>query len=433
MKKIVGLLPLLPLCMYAEKKPNVVIIVADDMGYNDVSMNGCKTISTPNIDRLATEGIRFTDFHSNGALSSPTRAALMTGRYQQRAGIDAVISALKHRDKGLDPSEYTLAEAMKKNGYATGMFGKWHLGYQKKFNPVNHGFDEYIGFVAGNVDYYSHIDQAGYEDWWHGDSMVKEDGYSTDLFTRHAINFIKKNKNNPFFLYIPHATPHYPYQGPKDKAVRSVGAEIDKKFMYGGVKDKEKTYREMIEHMDKGIGQVIKTLEDLKLSDNTIVLFFSDNGAGANGDNNYPLKGGKGTVWEGGHRVPCAVWAPGKIKKGVVSDETVMTMDVFPTIMDFIGGEKPENLDGVSFLPVLKGKSKMPDRYTFIKHGVHAAARKGEWKLVSIGKEKKLSLYNLKEDVKESKDLAASNPEKVKEMNAELNKFLKSIKQNAKK
>ena len=193
-------------------KPNIIIIVADDLGYGDLSIFGNKNINTPNIDKLGLEGIVFTDFHSNGSVCSPTRAALLTGKYQQRVGVSGVITAKNHRDKGLSTDEITFANIAKESGYKTGIFGKWHLGYDPVYNPINQGFDEFIGFVSGNVDYHSHIDQEGYKDWWFDNELNEEVGYSTDLISKHSIDFIKKNKDENFLLYIAHESPHYPFQ-----------------------------------------------------------------------------------------------------------------------------------------------------------------------------------------------------------------------------
>ena len=192
--------------------------MADDLGYGDLSTYG-GWIDVPSIDRLAAEGLKFTDFHSNGAVCSPTRAALLTGRYQQRAGIPIVVFAdperETHRD-GLQPIEYTFAEMLKDQGYATGMFGKWHLGYYPHDNPIHNGFDLFRGYVSGNVDFFSHVDGAGTFDWWHQDEKSDEKGYVTTLINQHAVQFIEDNKDRPFCLYIPHEAPHYPYQGPGD-------------------------------------------------------------------------------------------------------------------------------------------------------------------------------------------------------------------------
>jgi arylsulfatase A-like enzyme len=257
----------------ADRKPNFIIILADDLGYGDLSING-GWIPAPQLDRLAREGLRFTDFHASGNVCSPTRCGLMTGRYQQRAGIPSVVYAdpahKLHKD-GLQPNEVTLPSLLKQAGYTTGIFGKWHLGYDVSYNPTRRGFDEFIGYVSGNVDYISHVDGAGRLDWWHNEQIHDEPGYTTHLLTRHAIEFLEKHTDRPFLLYLPFEPPHTPYQAPGDPALRQVG-EAEKggdgdggpttgsgKKKAGGKKktgnDVKQTYAAMVQEMDKGIGR----------------------------------------------------------------------------------------------------------------------------------------------------------------------------------
>ncbi|MEX0882406.1 MAG: sulfatase-like hydrolase/transferase, partial [Cyclobacteriaceae bacterium] len=256
--------------------PNVVLIMTDDMGYNDLGCYGNPTIKTPNIDRLAASGIRLTDYHSNGVVCSPTRASLLTGLYPQEAGVEGVVTAKSHRERGMPPGKFTLAEYLKESGYATALFGKWHLGYQPEFGPNVQGFDQFKGFVSGNVDYISHIDQEGYEDWWNNKNLQKEAGYLTDLITDNAIEYLEAKENDkPFFLYLAHGTPHSPYQGPNDKADRTVGGDFP---IQGSREDKENAYKEMIESLDRNVGKVLEYLDKNMLTENTLVIFCSDNG-----------------------------------------------------------------------------------------------------------------------------------------------------------
>tara|TARA_R110002126_G_scaffold22865_5_gene81091 strand:- start:15746 stop:17071 length:1326 start_codon:yes stop_codon:yes gene_type:complete len=404
-----------------ETKPNIIIIMADDMGYGDLSCYGSTLIRTPNLDKMASEGIKFTDFHANGPVCSPTRAAILTGKYQQRVGIDGVITAKHHRDKGLAVSEKTFADAIKKAGYVTGMFGKWHVGYKKEFNPINQGFDEYIGYVSGNVDYHSHIDQEGYEDWWVGDSIKNEKGYSTDLITEHSVDFIKRHKDEPFLLYIPHEAPHGPFQGRKSAAERYVGWK-------NGAKQKDKMsdeelnniYKEMVEVMDEGVGEVMKTLKELNIDKNTIIFFCSDNGASRRVGSNGGLRGYKSTLWEGGHRVSAMAWYPGTIQPNQVSDKTVLTMDLFPTIMDLVGAEQIQNLDGVSLKDNLIKGEPLAERDLFWGYAGRKAIRQGDWKLIIRNKIAEPLLYNLKEDIGENNNLAQQHPELVKSLTKKL-------------
>ena len=412
------------------KPPNILLIMADDLGYGDIGCYGSKTIVTPNLDRLASEGMRFTDFHSNGAVCSPTRAALMTGKYQQRVGIEGVITAAHHRDVGLVLKEVTLAEALKKAGYVTGIFGKWHLGYAERYNPTHQGFDEFKGYVSGNVDYFSHIDQEGYFDWWR-DSILKDDkGYTTDLITQYGIDFIKRHKEEPFFLYLPYETPHYPYQGRHGKPFRTIGSK----------RPRNKTtppesipaiYKEMVEVMDENIGKIIEVLKNAHLTKNTLVFFCSDNGGVKNyGPHNFPLHGWKGQLYEGGHRVPAIAWWPGKIQAGMRSDETIMSMDIFPTFLDLARGTMPKGLDGISFKKVLFSKGDLPERCLFWRFHHVKAIRQGNWKLiVSETKASKnhVELYNLKDDISETKNLAGNNPDLVKRLQKKLDEWEKEV------
>ncbi len=406
---------------HAADKPNFVVIMADDLGYGDIGCFGNERIPTPNIDALAAGGMKFTDFHSNGAVCSPTRAALVTGRYQQRSGIGGVVTAKNHRETGLDPSEITFAEVLKDAGYATAMFGKWHLGYDAAFGPPVQGFDQFTGYVSGNVDFFSHIDQEGHEDWWHQEKLKPEEGYTTHLITQYGLKFIEEHKDQPFCLYLPHEAVHYPYQGPNDSAYRKAGIPGETTGMR---EDIAEAYKEMIVEMDKGIGETVALLKKLGLEENTLVLFFSDNGANTKGDNGV-LKGFKGDPWEGGHRVPGVAYWPGKIKPGSETDVTALTMDVFPTLLDAAEVVVPQEvrLDGQSLMPILTGKSvSLGERTLFWGVGKGEAARRGDWKLVSYrakgkgAKEPVVQLFNLSEDLAEEKDVSEAHPDIVKEL-----------------
>ena len=400
-----------------DDRPNVILIMADDLGYGEVGCFGSRRIKTPNIDALAAAGMRFTDYHSNGAVCSPTRAALLTGRYQQRCGIDYVVTAKgPARQTGMPPAETTFAEVLKGKGYVTGIFGKWHLGYNVEFNPAKQGFDEFRGYVSGNVDFHSHFDQAGIQDWWKNLEKRPEEGYVTDLITKHGIDFIERHKDEPFCLYLPHEAPHYPYQGRGDPVERLGGGKVGKKTKR---EDIPRAYKEMVEVMDEGIGRIAETVKRLGLERKTFIFFCSDNGANKNG-NNKPLNGFKGSLWEGGHRVPAVAYWPGRIKAGSTSDETVLGMDVFPTMASISGAKLPAglDLDGVDLSGLLfKGKS-LPDRTLFWRYRKETAVRKGPWKLLIQGNSTKL--FNLDDDLGEKKDLADDKPDVVKMLQDEL-------------
>lgn len=410
------------------KKPNIIIIMADDLGYGDISCYGNSYINTPNLDKMAAEGIKFTDFHSNGSVCSPTRAALLTGKYQQRVGIDGVVTAKYHRDHGLAVSEKTFAESMKEEGYVTGMFGKWHIGYKKEFNPIHQGFDEYIGYVAGNVDYHSHIDQEGYEDWWNGDTKKNEKGYSTDLITDHAVDFIQRHKEEPFMLYIPHEAPHGPFQGRTSKAERYIGWKNDPNHKLNMSKEElNAVYKEMIEVMDEGIGKVMATLKELDLDENTFVFFCSDNGGTSKVGNNGPLKGFKANLAEGGHRVPAIAWYPNKIKGNQINSETILTMDLYPTMVEMAGGAVPENIDGISVKENLFNGTPLPKRDTYWAYVGRKAMRDGDWKLMLPKKNAAPQLYNLKEDIGEQNNVASQYPERVNKMMEKVTAWYKEV------
>lgn len=409
--------------------PNIVLIVADDLGYGDLNLYGTKHINTPNIDALSKQGVVFSDFHSNGAVCSPTRAALLSGYYQQRVGIDGVVKAKGDRHKGMDPDVITIADELKQHGYYTGMFGKWHLGYDKKFNPINLGFDEFNGFVSGNVDYHSHIDQEGHADWYSQDSLKERKGYTTDLITEDAVGFIRKNAKRPFFLYLPYETPHYPYQDRDSKADRFVGAKPRVDFpIKGSGKNHELTYAKMIEILDEGIGRLVQELEEKGVMDNTIIFFCSDNGAASVGSCGG-LRGTKTTVWEGGHRVPAfAVWK-GQIPSSSKCNETLLTFDLYPTFLDIIGKKsiKHSNLDGVSFKRSITKNKKIKHRYLIWKHGQKHAIRYGTFKLVVDGKGGKPMLFDLDKDIKEAKDIASENMRWVNKLQKQYSKWEESV------
>lgn len=401
-------------------RPNIVLIMADDLGYGDISCYGAKHVNTPHIDALAKNGIRFTDYHSNGAVCSPTRAALMTGRYPQRTGVEGVITAARHREVGLPLEEVTIAEVLKDAGYSTAMYGKWHLGYDiKRFGPQLQGFETFEGFVSGNVDYFHKIDQEGHKDWYIGDELEHVDGYVTDLINDRAVDWIgahvKQNKDKPFFLYLAHGAPHYPMQGPDGKGFREVGKKIRE------VPDDSKPiYKAMIESMDEGIGRVVAELHRQGINKQTVVIFCSDNGhATRYGGSAGPLRGQKGTVYEGGHRVPMVMGFPGRGDEPMEIDVPVMGMDLLPMFASITQAPLPEGLelDGVA-INLFKQDDR--DAYKRSLHWVHGgkqAIRQGDWKLVMNGNSKP-ELYNLKDDLGEQNNLADQVPERVKQMRA---------------
>ena len=407
----------------ASTAPNFIIILADDLGYADIGCYGSERFDTPALDAIAKDGIRFTDFHSNGAVCSPTRAALLTGRYQQRSGLEAVVTAARHRHTGLDLKEVTFAEALKDAGYKTGLFGKWHVGYKPELNPVHQGFDEFIGYVSGNVDFHLHIDQTGEEDWWKQGKLKPEEGYTTDLITKHAVDFITRRKDAPFLLYLAHESPHYPYQGRNSPPIYVPGKGRDHKKDVPTLE----IYKEMIEVMDEGIGAVRRAVVDAGIEENTLIFFFSDNGPAGPGSAG-PLRARKGSIYEGGHRVPAVACWPGTIKPGQVSDVPGMGMDLFPTMVELAGVPSREALplDGVSLAGLLKDGKAPAARDLFWASKKSKAIRSGDYKLMVNG-DAKPELYNLKSDIGEQKDLADQHPEKVKALHQTLKDWYREV------
>lgn len=391
-------------------RPNFVIIMADDLGYGDIGSYGHPDYQTPNLDSLAKSGLRFTDFHSNGAVCTPTRAALLTGSYQQRSGMEGVIYVRgETRETGLNTEQVTFAELLKQAGYATGMVGKWHLGYRPEYNPVQQGFDFFRGYVSGNIDYHSHYDNAGIYDWWHELDSVQEEGYVTDLLTRHANAFLEDHQQEPFCLYIAHEAPHWPYQGRNDPADRFPDTDFP---AFGSREDRRGAYREMVEVMDESVGSVLSTLQRLNLSDNTLVFFCSDNGGVDSLGNNGSLRGHKTQLWEGGHRVPAIAYWPGTITPAE-TNATVLSMDILPTLLSLADITPPENynLDGVDISALLTKSVQLEERATFWRYRGQSVARQGDWKL--LVQQDSVYLFNLTDDVNEQHNVAANFPERV--------------------
>jgi len=414
------------------KKPNIVLILADDLGYGDIGCYGGRHARTPNIDALARRGMKFTDFHSNGPMCSPTRAALLTGRYQQRAGVETVLGFSKDKSYGMSLAEVTFAEVLKAAGYTTALFGKWHTGHLPEFAPTKQGFDMFRGLYGG-IDYHSHVNRTGCENWWKNEKLASEEGYVTELITRHAQQFIEENKNRPFCLYLPHFAVHFPWQGPKDKADFAVGVDNSSpEKKYGSRKDKKAAYKEMIESLDAGVGRIITTVKRAGLERNTLVFFASDNGGHKMVASSGPLSGYKGSLLEGGHRVPAIAYWPGKIKPRSVTHETVMTMDLFPTMAAAAGAKPPPDvkLDGVNLLGLLLEGKKLPQRTLFWRYKKNGVARAGPWKLLIRGKNH--HLYNLDDDLGEKNDVAAIFPDKVETLKTEFFAWEKEVTDNVK-
>ncbi len=417
--------------------PNFIVIMVDDMGYAGVSCFGNPYFETPEIDRLAEEGMRLTDFHSSGTVCSPTRAGLLTGRYQQRAGIEAVIHpAADHPEhkKGLQEVENTFAEMFRRSDYATGLIGKWHQGYphnSSQYHPQNHGFDTFIGYHSGNIDFISHVGDHGKHDWWHGRTETYEDGYSTHLINKYALEFIRKHERVPFCLYVAHEAIHNPVQVPGDPVRRSEESGW-KRWQAASEQERIEKYKGMTLPIDEGVGQIRQTLVDLGIDQRTFVLFFSDNGPSRDFPSGSPkLRGGKGSVYEGGHRVPAIAWWPGKIAAGTSTDSPCISIDIMPTLLSLAGLEAPKHrpLDGVDLTALLLTQEPPPQRPLFwasLSNGGarSEAMRDGPWKLVvnhpkaakGTFENEKVELYHLDRDGGEQTNLAEKHPAKREEM-----------------
>ena len=395
--------------------PNIVFIMADDLGYGDLSCYGAPDIDTPQLDRLATEGVLLTDCYSNGSVCSPTRAALMTGRYQQRIGLEWAVS-YQVFGEGLPPEEKSIARLIRDAGYATAMVGKWHLGYDLDRRPVYHGFERFFGLLGGNHHYFEHYDRKGVSDLFLDDDPIEVEGYSTDLIGRHGARYIDAMKNGPFFLYVPFNAPHFPFQGPDD-ADRLV---TPKKGWQTGTRQ---TYVDMVESLDANVGVILESLDRHGLRDNTLVVFTSDNGGMLPLSRNAPCAKGKGTLWEGGIRVPGIARWPGRIPPGSRSGQVVSTVDWAATMVALAGGSAPPNrpFDGIDVMPILAGKASARERTVFWRRSLdpyrknvqpHRAVRQGEWKYIDEPSGRRF-LYNLSDDVGERVNLAPSKPEKA--------------------
>ncbi len=401
-------------------RPNVIVILADDLGYGDTSLfDGW--VRTPQLERMAAEGLTFTDFHTNSSVCSPTRAAFLTGRYQQRVGIIDVIA--RHLDTpGLEASELTIPRLMKQSGYRTALFGKWHLGTEPRHNPVHHGFDQFVGYLNGAADYHNH------NDWYNGLQRKQIEGYTTHLITDHSVQFIRENKDRPFFLYVAHEAVHLPFQTPADTLQNRSGKKLTPKEMWDPHRIRP-LYKIMLEEMDKGIGQILDTVQREGIAENTFIFFFSDNGAIGAGGSNKPFRGNKFSNYEGGHRVPAIAWWPGRIAPGTTTAATTMAMDLLPTIMDFINTDVPSDrhLDGTSMADLMLHNQDFADRPLFwgYEPKLGTAMRNGRWKMQTKGP--LVELFDLQTDAAETANVAEQFPEIAAEMKDAIDAWKQSV------
>ncbi|MBD3265081.1 sulfatase-like hydrolase/transferase [bacterium] len=403
------------------EKPNVLVILVDDLGYGDLSSYGSSYIQTPHIDRLVNQGMKFTHGYANCPVCSPTRAALLTGRYQELVGVPGVIRTHKNNSWGyLDPECIMLPERMKKAGYHTACVGKWHLGLEEPNVPNTRGFDFFHGFRGDMMDDYWTHRRHGNNYMYKNDEQIDPEGHATELFTDWARDYIKSDKEGkPFFLYLAYNAPHTPIHPPEDWVERFRQREPQ-------VDPKTAELAALIEHMDHGIGQVMQTLEDTGQAENTLVIFASDNGGQLRVNaSNGALRAGKGDVYEGGIRVPmCAYW-PGRIEAGTQTDRIALSMDIFPTVLEAAGLEAEHAIEGVSFYRTLMGKKQREPERDLIwsrKEGGRYngfsiyAIRRGDWKLLKNDHDAPFELYNLKDDPLEKNNLIHVETQKAREL-----------------
>ncbi len=422
---------------FAQRLPNIVIIFIDDMGYADIGPFGAKGYKTPNLDRMAKEGIRFTDFYAAQAVCSASRMALLTGCYPNRLGMHGALGPnAKH---GIHDNEMTIAEVLKTKGYTTAIYGKWHLGHQPQFLPTRHGFDEYFGLPYSNDMWPKHPEAkpGTYPDLplIEGDKVIQlmpDQAQLTRQYTEHAVSFIERNKAKPFFLYVPHTMVHVPL---------FVGERFNGSSKSG-------LFADVVQEVDWSVGEILNTLKKNKLDKDTLVIFTSDNGPwlsyGEHAGSSGPLREGKGTAWEGGVRVPFIARWPGQIPAGRVNRKPAMTIDLLPTIAKLVKAELPQHkIDGLDIWPLLKGEAnaKNPHDAYFFYYNTNElqAVRSGKWKLIlphtyrTLGHQPKakdgipikysnvkvgLELYDLEADAGEKRNVAEKHPDVVKGLEA---------------
>ena len=411
-----------PTSSQATNKPNILIILVDDLGYGDLSSYGAKDLKSPNIDSLMSNGMRFDSFYANCPVCSPTRAALLSGTYPDFAGVPGVIRTHSQNNWGwLSPHVNLLPETLKSKGYQTSIIGKWHLGLEEPNTPNSRGFDYFKGFLCDMIDdYYKHR-RHGINYFRENRKEIDPPGHATDLITKWGIDYVnkRKEKDEPFFMFLSYNAPHTPIQPPRDWLEKVKKREPN-------ISDKRSKLVALIEHMDDGIGQVINSLKKNGQYDNTLTIFTSDNGGQVNvGGTNGKNRGGKQDMYEGGLKVPtCAVW-PGKIKAGTHSNIVGITMDLYPTVCEAADAKVPDYVEGKSILPTMLGETQRFKRdLVFVRRegGLryngqdYHAFRRGDWKLVHNNPFEPYELYNLNDDPLESKNLATTNRKKFNEL-----------------
>ena len=431
---------LLTLPAQAARQPNILLIVSNDQGWPDLGCIGTKPVRTPHLDRLAADGVRATNFYVTWPACTPSRGSILTGRFPQRNGLydmvrnDMVNFGHRYSPEeyavspemtlGLDVRERTIGDVLKTAGYATGVVGKWDMGQARRFLPLQRGFDFFYGHGNNGIDYYTH-ERYGLPSLFRGNQRTEEDKgtYVTDIFKREALRFIGEHQAKPWFLYLPFNAPHgassFASEPGDDKAKEGVQApeKYVAPYREAGIPEKLARYYGAVTCMDEAIGGILTTLRELDLEKDTLVLFFSDNGGSGNGGN-APLKGAKGTMWEGGLRVPFLARWPGHLPAGKVTDAFLTSLELFPTLATAAGATLPPDvkMDGFDMLPILAGQQPSPRREMFWQRRSDKAARIDQWKWLESAKG--TGLYDLSSDLGETKDLSKEKPGKLAEMQA---------------
>ncbi|UVI31059.1 sulfatase-like hydrolase/transferase [Paenibacillus spongiae] len=429
-------------------RPNIVVVYCDDLGYGDLGCYGSDAIRTPHLDALAEDGVRFTEWYSNSPVCSPSRASLLTGLYPAKAGVSHILGG-KRGTGGLKREAKTLAERLKESGYSTALYGKWHLGSSEDATPNARGFDDYFGFHAGCVDYYSHIFYWGMphvnptHDLWNNREEVWHDGeYMTHLITDKSVDFIERHKETPFFLYAAYNAPHYPMHAPEKYMKRYSHLPRDRQLMAA-----------MISAVDDGVGDIVAALKRTGLYENTIIFFSSDNGPSSESRNYLDgtedvyyggsagvFRGHKGSLFEGGIREPAILVYPHAIAAGQVCHDTGMMADIVPTVMEFAGlaSPSPEEIDGLSVVEMVTKGTSTPHRQIFWEYGSQLAVREGKWKLVLDGKldfdrtqPDDVHLSDLEADPGERVNLKDAHPDLASRLERSVRDWYKQLREQA--
>ena len=400
-----------------KSKPNIILILTDDQGYLDVGFNGSNDILTPNIDNLAREGIVFSNGYVTHPYCSPSRAGIMTGRYQQRFGHEHNVPFNPDDiNLGTPLNEILLSDKMKSLGYNTYAIGKWHLGDNQSFLPHKRGFDKWFGFSGGSMNYWGNPSKKGRMQIQRNDSIIESGNltYLTDDFTNEALSNIRNNGDKPFFMFLSYNAPHSPDQTTIEHLKKTNHIEFGKRSVYGA----------MISAIDHGIGKINTLLSEMNIKDNTMIIFLSDNGGRLDVANNGPFRGHKGMLFEGGIRVPFAISWPSRLKKNMIFDEPIISLDLFTTCMAAAGliAKESYKLDGINLLPYLEEKTnnKLQERNLFwrVANGKEYAIRKGKYKLIKSAYKNKIMLFDLENDKMETNDISKSNPNIVSELSS---------------